>query len=181
MAPQPPCLNPWTSKEVARLRELAHLGAAGAAAELGRSVHAVKAMAKRKRISLRRPGERSGLALGQPAGQSWARRTDPALAALREAILAGDADVDDLEDIARRPLRLAQGAPLCPGCLARPQEVRRTGLCRPCHLRHLAQAHREHQEDRAAQRELWRERQRKHRARQRGTDPDDLDLEAANN
>jgi hypothetical protein len=164
---------PWTSKELARLRAAAHLGAAGAAEALSRPPESVRQAAKRHRISLRQPGERRGLLLGQPRGVSLLEARDAAshataLRAVREEVLAGRLDPANLERAARRRYLLERGVPLCPGCARNPQENRASGLCVPCHLRHLADGHRsEGDEAQEAQRELWRERQRKVRARRR--------------
>lgn len=165
--------RPWTSKEIATLRQVAPGGAEAAALLLGRSVTSVRMAAARHRISLRRPGERRGLVLGQPRDQSWTElrgAADLAAAArtVRDAILAGESDPARLERTARRALLLAAGAPLCPACARNPQERATTGLCDECHLRELARAHREDQSRQAAQRELWRERQRKTREKKRG-------------
>lgn len=162
----------WTSKEVARLRTVAHLGASGAAEHLGRTMKSVRQAAARHRISLRQPGERRGLVLGQPRGVSLIEARDAAahteaLRAVREDVLAGRLDPADLERAARRKYLLERGVALCPGCARNPQENRSTGLCIPCHLRHLADGHRGLAEAREAQRELWRERQRKARRRRR--------------
>ena len=64
-------------------------------------------------------------------------------------------------------MRLDAGAELCPLCVARPIRVAATGLCRVCHLRELAEAHREAIEELEAQRELWTARQQLKRARAR--------------
>ncbi len=157
------------------LRAVAATGAEAAAIILGRSVASVRTAAARHRISLRQPGERRGLVLGQPRGQSWARLRDAADLAVaartvREAILAGEVDPARLERVARRALLIASGAPLCPACATRPQERSTTGLCEDCHLRELARAHREDQSRQEAQRELWRERQRKTRDRRKTSD-----------
>ena len=64
-------------------------------------------------------------------------------------------------------MRLDAEAELCPLCVARPIRVAATGLCRVCHLRELAEAHREAVEELEAQRELWTARQQLKRARDR--------------
>lgn len=170
---------PWTSRELARLRMVAHLGTAGAAEALGRSPGSVRVAASRHRISLRQPGERRGLVLGQPRGVSLIEAREAAahaeaLRAVREEVLAGRLDPADLERAARRRYLLERGVPLCPGCARNPQENKATGLCTPCHLRHLAEGHALTEEERRARRELWRARQRK----SRGT-PSDYEPEEA--
>ena len=171
----------WTSAEIDMLRRNAHLGLEACAQLLDRSPASVRTAAARHRISLRRRGEHRGLVLGQPRSQSWAGQaaasagavTRGTLAAIRDAILSGDVDAGELE---RRIRGLIAGQPArtCPSCGARPQTRPATGLCDPCHLRHLAAAHRDAQATRLAKRELWRERQassRKTRARRdRGDD-----------
>ena len=64
-------------------------------------------------------------------------------------------------------MKLDADAELCPLCVARPIRVAATGLCRVCHLRELAEAHREAIEELEAQRELWTARQQLKRARER--------------
>jgi hypothetical protein len=148
---------PWTSIDVAELRRLAPLGVREVALILARSEGSVRQQAARLRISLRRQGERRGLVLGQPRGVAF---DDPAMKALREQVLAGQADV---ERIVRRALAWARGADLCPSCAINPIEVESTGFCTACHKRELARAHAREDDELQAQRELDRERQRKHR------------------
>ncbi|HXF73984.1 MAG TPA: hypothetical protein VNO79_15415 [Actinomycetota bacterium] len=148
--------RPWTLRELEELRRLAHLGAVGAAAVLRRSVPAVRAAAWRHRISLRRPGERRGLVLGQPRGV----RTEGELRRLREQVLSGELDPAEVE---ARGAAVLLGADLCPACASRPPEVASTGLCRPCHLRALAHGV-AHVRAEVSARRVWdAERQRKHR------------------
>lgn len=183
--------RPWTTRELLELRRLAPLGAQAVAELLGRSVWSVVCAAHRHRISLRREGERAGRMLGEPrppaareveevaaalrdlledlmAGRVGRRRDltrqAAALRQLREDALAGRVD---LGRVARRARAIGRGDPLCPACARRPQEVRSTGLCEDCHLRALAEAHRLESERAEAVRELDRERQRKHRGRER--------------
>lgn len=148
--------NPWTVRELEELRRLAPLGAAAAAAALGRSVASVKRAAQRHRISLRRKGERRGLVLGQPRGM----RTEGEIARLRRAVLAGELDPGEVEARGRAVLL---GLELCPACAARPAEVSSTGLCRPCHLRALAHGAAHVRAEVQARRAWDAERQRKHR------------------
>lgn len=162
--------SPWTSQEVASLRDLAHLGAATAAEVLGRSIGSVKQAAHRHRISLRRPGCRRGLVLGQPRSVSWASarsagRLISAFRRVREEVLAGQLDMAELENEVTRAAKIARGDPLCPGCSRNPQEIPHTGLCRDCHYRRLAEAHRGLRTIRAPRRELWRAKQHKSRSR----------------
>jgi hypothetical protein len=123
---------------------------------MGRSPAAVKRAASRFRISLRRPGSRRGSVLGQPRGVSLRR-------SLRADLVGGRVDP---EVLARR-MQLDEDAELCPLCVARPIRVAATGLCRVCHLRELAAAHREALEELEAQRVLWTARQQLKRARDR--------------
>lgn len=148
--------RPWTVNELQVLRDNARHGVHVVALLTGRSVKSVKRAAERNRISLRRKGERRGSVLNE-------RRPGEDSARLR--ILDGTGDqgrVDHyvaLEAAARR----GQPADLCPSCTARPVERPRTGLCHPCHLMALADAHRHDQARAEGQRQLWTERQRKHR------------------
>ena len=150
----------WTSSELAALRSNAHRGAVECARLLERSVGAVKQAAYRHRISLRRSGSRSGAVLGQPRGVSLKR-------AMRDASLDGTVDP---ELVAAR-MRLDAGAALCPACTIRPVRVRATGLCRVCHLSHLAAQHREVLAEHESQRELWQARQQLKRSRDRAQAP----------
>lgn len=159
--------TPWSSSELRYLSEHAADGAAAIAEALHRSVSSVRHQASRRRLSLRRRGERRGNLLGQPRGESWLHlraygMTPGAARALRDAVSAGRVDLADVE----RQLRLVgvePPAPLCPVCMARPQ-YKTTGVCRPCQLRALAQAHRDQLAEARAQRELWAARAEKVRA-----------------
>ena len=66
-------------------------------------------------------------------------------------------------------IALDSGADLCPCCATREISVASSGLCRPCHLKRLAAAHRDSLSDLAAEeealRELWTCRQELKRAR----------------
>lgn len=159
----------WTSSEIATLRKEAHLGAKGLALILDRSVASIKAAANRYRISLRPPSEQRGLILGQPRGTAWLEQvkfgiTKERLEMIRQEALAGELDITALEERVRN-----QGSdrkrPTCPACSARPQDHASTGLCGVCHMRALAQAHRENHIVDDAKRELWRAKQEASRAR----------------
>lgn len=166
--------GPWTAKEIQTMRSMAALGAQAIAESLGRSLWSVRNAARRHRISLRRTGVRVGLVLGQPRrrgvsfaeGRFHGRRVE-ILAQIRQDVLAGRIDPSRLEQEVRRRVSLLEGAPLCPSCAMNPQE-RATGLCDDCHIKSLADAHRSHDMGQQAQRELWRERQRKVRRRRKG-------------
>lgn len=146
----------WTTTDIRYLREHASLGASELASRMGRTPAAVKRAASRFRISLRRPGSRRGSVLGQPRGVSLRRE-------LRADLVSGRID----QDLLAKRLRLDAEAALCPLCAARPIRVASTGLCRVCHLRELAELHREAIEEFEAQRELWTARQQLKRARDR--------------
>jgi hypothetical protein len=148
----------WTTTDIRYLREHASLGASELAIRMGRSPAAVKRAASRFRISLRRPGSRRGSVLGQPRGVSLRRE-------LRADLARGRVDP---EVLASR-MKLNADAGVCPLCVARPVRVAATGLCRVCHLRELAEAHREAIEELEAQRELWTARQQLKRVRDRGS------------
>lgn len=173
-AKQPgPNNKPWSTQEIAALRRVSKLGCAGAAEALGRTEASVRWSAHAHRISLRRPGSRSGLILGQPRGVSRQDILELGVelaiwSAMRERALAGTLDVKRLEEIARRSRVIANGTPLCPSCAVNPQEVDTTGLCRDCHVKKLAEAHRVESES-PYQRELWAERQAKVRRRRRAS------------
>lgn len=161
--------RPWTSGEIQKLRNNANLGAEACATILGRTVKSVKRKAQRERISLRPPGERRGLLLGQARDTAWMQQPGIApgrLKEIREQAIAGELDLGALErrviDAVRRPNR-----PLCPWCSTRPVERQTTGLCEPCHLRELARAHRDEAEKAAARRDLDAARQQASRARRR--------------
>lgn len=157
----------WTSNEIATVRENAHLGADTLALILNRSVSSVEQLAYRLRISLRQEGSRRGSILGQPRGTRWTNQegANPVrLAAIRSDILDGTSDPAELEARARE-IALGSSKPSCPSCGVRPQTRSTTGLCEVCHLRALAQAHRDDQATREAKRELWRARQEASRSR----------------
>lgn len=159
----------WTTSEIARLKDNANLGSAALAMLLGRSERSVVSAASRLRISLRPKGERRGHILGQPRQQSWNTSNDgittERLNLIRDDVLAGDTDMAALEARAREIALGDRERPVCPACVSRPQERKSTGLCETCHLRALAQAHRDDQSRRDAQRELWRARQEASRTR----------------
>lgn len=170
--------KPWTSSEILKLRNNCNLGAEAVALMLGRSVKSVKHKAARERISLRKPGERRGLLIGQARDTAWMDQTgiSPArLKEIREQAVAGELDLGRLEqriaDAVRRPNR-----PMCPWCATRPIERQTTGLCEPCHLRELARAHREEAERAAARRDLDAARQQASRARRKNDEPNVIAL-----
>jgi hypothetical protein len=139
----------WTSKEIALLREHSSEGAAACARVLGRSVGSVKRMAQRQRISLRRPGCRSGRLLGQARGVSLKRE-------VRETLVHGRRD----ELVAER-MKMDAEAELCPACGYRPVRIAATGLCRSCHLERLTEHYEEITADDAAMQAAWAARQRR--------------------
>jgi ribosomal protein L37AE/L43A len=160
----------WTTSEIEYMRKNSHLGAKALAGIFGRSQRSVVCAATRLRISLRPPGERRGLILGQPRAQSWAEQksigmTADRLERIRDDVLSGDVTMTSLEARAREIALGDRARPVCPACGARPQERKSTGLCEPCHLRALAQAHRDSESQRDAQRELWRARQESSRSK----------------
>jgi len=145
-------MRPWTSVELKALREHGSLGAAALAAELGRTVSAVKCAANRYGVSLRRPRERRGCLLGQPRG-------------VRLAELLPHEDDPHVRALVIARAALDHEAELCPSCGTRPIRVPRSGLCWPCHHRRLAALHREAVDEIAAQRDLWAARQELKRQR----------------
>jgi len=146
----------WTTTDIRYLREHASLGAGELAIRMGRSPAAVKRAASRFRISLRRPRSWRGSVLGQPRGISLRRE-------LRADLVSGRVN----SDVLAARMRLDEEVELCPHCAARPIRVASTGLCRVCHLRELAELHREAIEELEAQRVLWTARQQLKRARDR--------------
>lgn len=162
----------WASGEIRYLREHAADGAEAIAAHLGRTVRAVQQQAVRQRVSLRRPGVRRGLLLGQPRGVSWKHLRADGLtpAAIAEIRAMAASRMLDLSTVEAQLRIVANGEtrPLCPACTARPAD-HLSGVCRVCHLRALAQAHKDTKTTDAAQRELWAERQRKKRRKDHRT------------
>jgi len=146
--------NPWTTTELRQLRASRDLGAREVAKLLGRSVSSVKAQASRQGISLRRPGVRRGLVIGQP--RSVSLRADIRCDLVSGAKLA--------EAVAAR-LRIDHDAALCPECAYRLVEVSSTGLCRRCHVTRLIAAHLAEMEKLDLQRALWTSRSALKRAR----------------
>lgn len=137
----------WTVQEVAVLRSKASLGADTIATLLGRTVTAVRLQAHRQRVSLRRTT--TGRLLGDP--------TDPQL---RDRMRTDPTYATTLNQTART----AHTLPLCPSCCSRPQHSTALGLCKPCHLTALAEAHRLAADTAEARRGLAQARQAKHRA-----------------
>ncbi len=146
---------PWTTKELARLRDVAMLGAVGAAEALGRSVYSVKGAAKRHRISLRRPGCRRGRVLGEARGLTLP-------AQIRDDFLTGAVDA---ELVAQR-MRDDDEAELCPCCGRRPARVQTTGYCLVCHRDLICERHREAVDEILARRQIDRVKQQALRLRQ---------------
>ena len=148
----------WNTTEIRILRNEAAQGAEALAFMLDRSVSSVRSAAKRLRISLRRPGQRCGLVLGQPRGVALSAvmsremaeelRSDPARASL----------------VAQR-LEVDRAGGLCPCCGMRPIRVRSSGLCMACHKTRLADGHRETAAEACANRDWWLQKQQLRRAR----------------
>lgn len=156
--------RPWTLQEIQTLRQHAKEGVHVIALLTGRSTRSVQRAAERHRISLRRSGEQRGKALGEPRVGSW--RTE-GLGHVRADVLSGE--VSDVNVDAHLQIVAAgrRGVPqqLCPACSARPVQRPRTGLCTPCHLRALAEAHRHAKAEKEARREWWKEKQQIKRRR----------------
>ena len=146
--------RPWTTTEIAVMRDNARAGVAAVAKILGRSQVSVRCAAARHRVSLRRAGSRKGRVLGQVAGQALDAQT-------REALL----DAKRAELIAARMLDPEDA--LCPTCAKRPARIRSTGLCRVCHLKRLSENHREVLQEEEAGRELMASRAALARSRRR--------------
>jgi len=144
----------WTTRDIALLRANAPLGAVELASLLGTTPRAVRNLAHRQRISLRRRGERRGILLGQDRGLR-----------LKDVLPAG-CDRETAALVLERQ-KLDEEAALCPSCGHRPATVQSSGLCIPCHKRHLATVHRDLLAEQEAGRELWRARQALKRSRDR--------------
>jgi len=143
--------KPWTTRDLLYLREHREDGAGAIAEVLGRSVGSVRAQANRWRISLRKPGSRKGIRIGQPRGVRLPKE-------LRDGLLETGQVVADR-------LQMRPDEELCPQCGHRPIRIESLGICRVCHLRNLTDHHRELENEQAAQRELWAARQARHRSR----------------
>jgi hypothetical protein len=146
----------WTTGDLAVLRANAHLGAEKLARLLACTPRAVRMTAHRHRISLRRPGVRCGLVLGQPRGVSLSGE-------IRDDLVSGRVDP---ELIAER-MRIDAEAELCPFCGHRPVRVHATGLCAVCHKRVLTERHREAVDEITAHRDYNRAKQSAKRTRDR--------------
>lgn len=174
--------KPWTSSEIKTLKENSSIGVQGLAILLERSETSIKQFAHRNRISLRCAGNSQGLLLGQRRGKKWMDQVEGGissvtLAEIKKDALAGTFDLTTMEiRISRR--KSGKPAPLCPNCVARPQEHASSGLCGVCHLRSLAQLHRENHKVTEANRELWRTKQEASRIRRAAmAATDTIDLE----
>lgn len=150
----------WTTRDIALLRANAPLGAVELARLLETTPRAVRNLAHRQRISLRRRGERRGILLGQPRELRLSELVGERLAADRKTAA-----------LVLERSELTAADQLCPECCARPVRVRKTGLCLPCHKRRLADAHRELLAETEAGRELWQARQALKRAREKTAGP----------
>jgi hypothetical protein len=80
---------------------------------------------------------------------------------VQEALARGD--VTEGELLAR--IAASADAELCPRCCERPATIESTGLCRPCHDKALAAAHREYMAEVAANQERATARQQSKRLR----------------
>ena len=140
--------RPWTTSELAVMRDNAARGAEVVAELLGRSVASVRQAAHRNRISLRKHGSRKGLVLGQPRGVS-----------LRSEIRDGLVR-DRRDELLERRAQADADAELCPCCGRRPARTR-SGFCVPCTTDRLTEAYEEMTADAAAMRRLWAARQRR--------------------
>lgn len=159
------------------MRRMTGDGIMAIAEALGRSTTSIKMAAHRYRISLRGPGYRGGLVLGQPRGVSFGGANGNGcrefqnvrvFREIRDDLLAGKIQISELELEATRRCKLARGTPLCPMCARNPQEIERTGLCNDCHLKELARAHRNLEQLRSPQREVWNAKQQNSRRRRGG-------------
>ena len=111
----------WTTRDIALLRANAHLGAEKLADLLGATPRAVRNLASRQRISLRKRGETRGILLGQPR--------DLSLTELVGARLASDRKTAAL--VLERG-EVAGAAELCPECSARLSGGRGCVVCPSC-------------------------------------------------
>lgn len=135
--------RPWTTAEIASLRENRELGAAALAELLDRSVWSVRHAAYRFGVSLRRPGVACGYRIGKPHGVVLSGE-------LRAAIAKAPELCQDVVDRSRAE----RSTPICPDCGRRPVEVLTTGLCRSCHIDLLERVYRDCGSDRERLTEL---------------------------
>lgn len=145
----------WTTKELETLRSAARLGAEAIAVLLGRSKRSVVCKASESGVSLRRPGVRKGLRLGQPRRSNIRELIRDE--ALRAALSDGHTSTELTGSLAAE---VSGTTELCPRCTSRPVTHRSTGLCEVCHFRGLAQQHRQRQAADEAKSEYYRERAR---------------------
>lgn len=161
-------MNPWTSQELMLLKSQSHLGAKAIAQMIGRTEKSVRNAAARHRVTLRKPGERRGLVLGQPRGVGWSAQIRAGvpldrLELLKEQVVNGEVDMGTLEARAREAIE-GRPRPICPSCGQRPVERSTTGMCEVCHWQYLARAHRDEADRVEARRRLDAARQEKSRA-----------------
>jgi hypothetical protein len=140
--------RPWTTSELAVMRDNAARGAEAVAELLGRSVASVRQAAHRHRISLRKHGSRKGLVLGQPRGVSL--RAD-----LRDGLVR-----DRRDELLERRAQADAAAELCPCCGRRPARTR-SGFCAACTTQRITERYEELTADDDALRRLWAARQRR--------------------
>ena len=162
-------MRAWTTAEITHLTQHSHLGAKHLAIELDRSERSIRLKAAELGISLRQPGSRRGILIGQPRGTKWTDQPEvmgrDRLTRIREDILAGKLHLPTILAQIRR--QLEQPLDLCPKCTSRAVDRPQTGLCQVCHLRELARGHRDEDDLQDAKRELWRARQERSRANRR--------------
>ena len=116
--------RPWTTTEVAYLRDNRELGARLLCELMGRSLWSVRKAAHYHRISLRRPRDGRGRLFGELAG-------------LRLEQLRGAVVSDAPGHFAQR-LNERREIELCCQCGHRPVQVEAAGLCGSCYVRVLA-------------------------------------------
>lgn len=160
--------RPWTVAELAILRKYASQGVDVVAGMVGRTPKSVRETARRNAISLRRLGERRGKVIGEDRAGSL---LEERMRHIRDDILSGEVSDEQIHAHQQAVIAAEMGQlqRLCPACTARPVAKMSTGLCRPCHLRTLAEGHRHSKTEKEATRELWNEKQRSKRRRDSGS------------
>jgi hypothetical protein len=137
------------------------MGAKSLARDLGRTVASVKSKARELGISLRIPGSRHGLLLGQPRTISLASASR-----IGDVMrLVANRRIDMEVVLERMRLDAIGELAVCPHCGKRPAVVKRTGLCGTCHKALLIEHLNDELATYEAQQQQWVAQQRLSRMR----------------